>query len=558
MKKAILVLGPPRSGTSVISHVVHELGVDFGSHDRFVDPGVHVFNPIFFELQSLNDLNDEIFGYFSVRYTDFNWMPREGDFDEAVILAFEKKISDFFLKEFSGSQTVGLKDPRFCFTLPLWDVVLRRQGFDVNYIVARRSSRSVFVSNKIENKYASPINFRLVAQSALLARQFVDGKAHVVVQYEKLLADPVSTIRHMCDGLGLDPVRSERARAVIRADLNHQKMRNETPLYSYFDKIIDADVLLPDEQIRYREIFNAATFDGDLKIARLAQILEKRDEQIVGFSQDLLQKTNQIVSLDVALGERDGLIVDLERRQADQGEQLSTMAQALSDRDEQLAEFAQSLGEKTRLVIMLGEKLLGRKELVLDLTARLNEQNAQRAALSQILSERDGALLDLRRLVQEYQDSTCWLLTKPVRSIGLRIRRLFAFFSRGETEAARNIALSTLRVHVDRPCSIFNVVDGALVISGWAVDLNAASAVRARVRIGKVVYEAHSKQREDVQLAFATICTLPLDVGFAVVPSLSMGLHRLRIDVLGADDCWITVRRAFLFRMPRILMRCVR
>ena len=100
MKKAILVLGPPRSGTSVISHVVHELGVDFGSHDRFVDPGVHVFNPIFFELQSLNDLNDEIFGYFSVRYTDFNWMPREGDFDEAVILAFEKKISDFFLKEF--------------------------------------------------------------------------------------------------------------------------------------------------------------------------------------------------------------------------------------------------------------------------------------------------------------------------------------------------------------------------------------------------------------------------------------------------------------------------
>ena len=65
MKKAILVLGAPRSGTSVVSHVIHKLGVDFGNHDRFVDPKVHVFNPIFFELQSLNNLNDEIFAYFS-------------------------------------------------------------------------------------------------------------------------------------------------------------------------------------------------------------------------------------------------------------------------------------------------------------------------------------------------------------------------------------------------------------------------------------------------------------------------------------------------------------
>ena len=119
MKKAILVLGAPRSGTSVVSHVIHKLGVDFGNHDRFVDPKVHVFNPIFFELQSLNNLNDEIFAYFSKKFTNFDLVPGEGDFGNEVIAKFEKKITEFIDDEFSKSKTIGLKDTRFCFTLPI-------------------------------------------------------------------------------------------------------------------------------------------------------------------------------------------------------------------------------------------------------------------------------------------------------------------------------------------------------------------------------------------------------------------------------------------------------
>jgi len=159
MKKAILVLGAPRSGTSVVSHVINKLGVNFGSHDRFVDPQVHAFNPIFFELQSLNNLNDEIFAYFAKNFTNFDWVPDEGDFGNAVIAKFEKKITEFVDEEFSKNNTIGLKDTRFCFTLPIWDVVLKRLGFDVRYVLTQRFANSVFVSNKIENKYSSEANF---------------------------------------------------------------------------------------------------------------------------------------------------------------------------------------------------------------------------------------------------------------------------------------------------------------------------------------------------------------------------------------------------------------
>src|SRR6185312_2247106 len=72
---AILVIGAPRSGTSAVSNVLSELGVDFGDRERFVDPEIHRHNPIFFELQSLNHLNDAILAELGFKYADFDYFP---------------------------------------------------------------------------------------------------------------------------------------------------------------------------------------------------------------------------------------------------------------------------------------------------------------------------------------------------------------------------------------------------------------------------------------------------------------------------------------------------
>ena len=199
MKKVIFVIGPPRSGTSAVSHVIHKLGVDFGSFDRFVDPEIYTHNPVFFELQSLNELNDEIFKYFSKTYSKFDWMPELGDFSHDVIHKFENKIFKFIKEEFSGSNIIGLKDPRFCFTLPIWSAVLKRLGFQVNCVLTRRMSNSVFTSNMLLNQLPPAVNFRLVTQSQLLAREFVEAESYLVVRYEELMADPRSSIASLCD-----------------------------------------------------------------------------------------------------------------------------------------------------------------------------------------------------------------------------------------------------------------------------------------------------------------------------------------------------------------------
>jgi hypothetical protein len=84
----ILVVGPPRSGTSAISHVLSSLGVNFGSSEHFVDPEKNTHNPIFFELAALNALNDQVFGWFGRRYSDFDFLPLRGDFDQEMVVRF--------------------------------------------------------------------------------------------------------------------------------------------------------------------------------------------------------------------------------------------------------------------------------------------------------------------------------------------------------------------------------------------------------------------------------------------------------------------------------------
>ena len=330
MKKAILVLGAPRSGTSVVSHVIHKLGVDFGNHDRFVDPKVHVFNPIFFELQSLNNLNDEIFAYFSKKFTNFDWVPGEGDFGNEVIAKFEKKITEFIDDEFSKSKTIGLKDTRFCFTLPIWDVVLKRLGFDVRYVLTRRFANSVFVSNKaLSINYSSEVNFRMVVQSTLLARHYVEGKKHVMVRYEDLLADPDQSILRLCAGLSLDRALIGEARSVISEDLNHQKRKADLFIYNYFESVIDSESVSPDEYLRYREIFLAATFEKDQRIASLSQTVSERDGEVASLSQTVSERDGQVSSLSQTVSERDG--------------EVASLSQTVSERDGQVASLSQEI-----------------------------------------------------------------------------------------------------------------------------------------------------------------------------------------------------------------------
>jgi hypothetical protein len=281
-KKAILVIGPPRSGTSAVANVISNLGVYFGNPTKFVDPERQKHNPIFFELSSLNRINDEIFQYFLKKWSDFDWIPDRSDFSEGVCSRFESTISDFIKEEFGNSEIIGLKDPRFCYTLPLWETVLTRTGFDIIYVLVRRTSSSVFRSNESVNHDSASTNFRLVVQSHILAARFVQSRPCIPIFYEELLRDPVESIREICRVADLPIDRIEDASSVLNRDLQHHD-DSEKPLFKYFSNVVDIKHIDPEEYDKYREIYHTSIHEKNKIIEKLNLELAKIEQEVRDF-----------------------------------------------------------------------------------------------------------------------------------------------------------------------------------------------------------------------------------------------------------------------------------
>lgn len=227
-KTAVLVLGAPRSGTSAISHVLSMLGVDFGKPDRFVDPTLNTHNPIFFELRSLNALNEQVIDWFGHKYSDFSFVPLREDFDAEILQRFLPLCEGLISDEFCGSNLIGLKDPRFCFVLPLWMAGLKRLGYRVRCVWVVRPLEAVIQSNERVNKdWVFEKNTRIAALSTMAAAYFLDGVDCIRVDYHKALTEPRQAAVRLGRWLerGSEDSLAATAASVLNTDLSQFKTK---------------------------------------------------------------------------------------------------------------------------------------------------------------------------------------------------------------------------------------------------------------------------------------------------------------------------------------------
>lgn len=224
-KVAVLVVGAPRSGTSAVSNMLSELGVYFGSADRFVDPSTHTHNPIFFELESLNVLNDDFLAELGLSYGQFEYFIGEHEPVADKYPSFVERAQRLVANELETRDLIGLKDPRFVFTLPLWEAALGSMGYAVRFVTTERPVEDIVRSNREVYKVNEAHQRRIVLVSTGLASARLVDKDHLVVSYDDLVEEPVHEARKLANWLGLDPGASERAARVVRPELRHHRSR---------------------------------------------------------------------------------------------------------------------------------------------------------------------------------------------------------------------------------------------------------------------------------------------------------------------------------------------
>lgn len=231
MKRAILVLGAQRSGTSVTSHVLSELGVQFGDRDRFIQ---FDHNPIFFELKWVNELNNQIVQAIGHQYIDF-FLPLESDFMAAEvqpkIQAIQTQLDRLIESEWKDDRTeaesliIGIKDPRISLTFSVWEPVLLSRGYAIQLVHAFRSPIGFLQSNqKLFYQWKGwtiERHLRFWLQLNLAAIYFTRHHSVHLLNYDSLMQFPLTEVAQLVSALSLDSFLITQAASVIQSEHYH-------------------------------------------------------------------------------------------------------------------------------------------------------------------------------------------------------------------------------------------------------------------------------------------------------------------------------------------------
>jgi len=193
MKKAVIVLGVGRDGTSLVAGILSKIGFFFGEEEDLIAP--NEINPLgFWEHKALPEFNRRI-----MAENDVGEYSSTSDLIESF--SYHAELDEFVSSTYGQKWKIGLKDPRFCVTLPAWMPSLglyRRTPVIVSvYRDIKTHVKSVIHGGKksIEQGLAW-IESRRILQKALEERY-----GAIKVTYEGFLTSPRESIADLANSL---------------------------------------------------------------------------------------------------------------------------------------------------------------------------------------------------------------------------------------------------------------------------------------------------------------------------------------------------------------------
>ncbi len=184
----VVVLGSGRSGTSVTARILGELGVRMN------------YNPAQISDQNLDGaFEDEVIYKAHSTFFDVSGFPRipplpAGWMASEAAAATTAQLEKYVRQEFGSDALWGFKDPRTSVLLPLWKPIFNRARIVPRYIVCARSP-AAFVQSMANNYRIDQSDAELVWLTRTVGALRDTGLNCFILHYERLLADPLRTIR---------------------------------------------------------------------------------------------------------------------------------------------------------------------------------------------------------------------------------------------------------------------------------------------------------------------------------------------------------------------------
>jgi len=423
IKPIVLLIGPHRSGTSLLTQIVSVLGFDLGK--TLMLPSFD--NPRgFWENQKIVEIHDKLISSFGKDWTTITSL-HDGWLDDPKTKEATEQILEALKTDFRPKEPWLIKDPRLCMLFPIWEKIGKALNRPIKLVTIVRSPQASSQSIQIRNRL-SPEDADVIALSYIQAMnrelKSVIDKTFV---YENLIKLNGKEIIHLVQE-ALKPVKT----------FSDENIENQIERL-IFDNT-DKDV----EKTRIHEIYTNAVGNSpivtkqalselvsSLVDAPIRKAIKKAGDQVT-----LLDLSQQPVSLtqaeldayELAARESDVLRRKLDEkskkiRSLKEGEaeaitllrdELGRVSGGIIERDKLIAESKLEISELQNLFdVKMLDSLQERKKL----TERQNEleQSIQRykaklAASKKVLAtlkgivERDKLIADLKSETSELQN----------------------------------------------------------------------------------------------------------------------------------------------------------
>ena len=215
-KTVILVAGMHRSGTSAVSGALSAAGVNFG--DQLIPAVEGVNDRGFFEDRDILRIHDQLLADFGTDWRELHRLPdgwQTGSHAKKAAEALTERLADW------PGELIGIKDPRLCLLLPLWQEILQKLSFSAVCLQVLRHpdhvAASLFRRDQIQRAEALYLWFCHNIQMERYSRPF----RRTLLAYDRVLEAPVETLSAAAEQLGIALPDPESMLMAISRELSH-------------------------------------------------------------------------------------------------------------------------------------------------------------------------------------------------------------------------------------------------------------------------------------------------------------------------------------------------
>jgi hypothetical protein len=199
-RKAVVVLGMHRSGTSALCGALDLLGVDFGKH---LMPATDANEKGHWEHEEIVRVHDGLLSSLGSWWDDDEPLPPDW-VEREITREVRSHLLGILERDFAPGSLFGLKDPRMCRLIPLWLPIFQTLRVEPHFVLVVRHPWEVAESLAKRDGIEHPKSYLLWLDHLVQAESATRSHKRSFVRYEEMVDDPVAILGALREQLGID------------------------------------------------------------------------------------------------------------------------------------------------------------------------------------------------------------------------------------------------------------------------------------------------------------------------------------------------------------------